>query len=197
MTTERVIEVPWALSQIPQQGVILDVGSCDATYLGAIQQADRQLYCMDPRNCRDNIPPGAVFFNDSVIGNSLPRGAFDAVLLISVLEHIGLPCYGQEPIPGGDRLAVAECWSLLKPGGALIVTVPAGQDKVVSWYRQYSPATLRRLFRGWRAELSFWGSDGVTYAPIAEEQVERYDYREYHRVGAGAGALAGIVAWRV
>jgi hypothetical protein len=32
MTTERVIEIPWCLQQIPQSGRILDVGSCEATY---------------------------------------------------------------------------------------------------------------------------------------------------------------------
>lgn len=197
MTTERVIEVPWVLSQIPQSGVILDVGSCDATYLGAIQQADRQLHCMDPRDCRTNIPPGALFYHDSIIGNDLPRDYFDAVLMVSVVEHIGLPCYGLAPLPGGDRLAVAECWSLLKPGGRLIVTAPAGQDKIVSWYRQYSPATLRRMFHGWRCEFSYWGFENGSYAPISEEQVERHDYRDYHHVGAGAGALAGIVGYRV
>lgn len=196
MTTERVIEVPWALNQIPQSGVVLDIGSCDATYLGAIQQPDRQLHCMDPRGCRENIPPGAIFYHDSVIGNDLPRAYFDAALMVSVVEHIGLPCYGQAPITDGDQFAIAECWSLLKPGGRLIVTVPAGQDKVVSWYRQYSPARLRRLFQGWRAEFSYWAFDGRVYVPISEDEVEQYDYREYYNVGLGAGAVAGIVAYR-
>jgi SAM-dependent methyltransferase len=196
MTTERVVEVPWALSQLPQSGVVLDVGSCDATYLGSIQQADRQLHCLDPRDCHRDIPQGAVFHHGSIIGNDLPRAYFDAVLLVSVLEHIGMPCYGQSPIPGGDHLALAECWSLLKPGGKLIVTVPAGQGKVVSWYRQYSPAAIHRLFRGWHVEFSYWGFDGHHYVPVDERDVEQYDYREYYRVGAGAGAVACIVAFR-
>src|SRR5574341_592899 len=196
MPTERVIEIPWALTQLPQSGVILDVGSCDATYLGAIQQPDRVLHCLDPRSCSASTPSGAVFYYQSLIGNDLLRSYYDAVMLLSVLEHIGLPCYGQPPFSRGDQLALAEAWALLKPGCPIIVTVPAGQGKVTSWYRQYSPAMLHRLFRGWRTEIRYWGSNGSRYFAISEAEVERYDYRDYpYMAGAGAGALAGIVAY--
>lgn len=198
MTTERVIEIPWALMQIPQSGLILDVGSCDATYLRSIQQSDRFLHCLDQRDCPGDIPAGAKFYNQSIIGNHLPRAAYDAVVVLSVLEHIGLPCYGQQPFSDGDRLALAEIWALLKPGCPVIVTVPAGQSKVVSWYRQYNPVTLHTLFRGWRTTFHYWGFNGARYHPITENEVEQFDYRDqpYH-VGAGAGALAGIVAYRL
>lgn len=198
MTTERVIEVPWALMQLPQSGVILDVGSCEATYLRAIQQSDRFLHCLDPRNCAGEIPPRAQFYPQSIIGNTLPRAYYDAVLMLSVIEHIGLPCYEQAPFPHGDQLALAEIWALLKPGCPLITTLPAGQAKVVTWYRQYSPAMLKQLFRGWRAEIKYWGFDGAQYHPIEEHQVEQFDYRDspFHPT-AGAGAFAGIVAHRL
>lgn len=199
MATERVIEVPWALMQIPQAGTILDVGSCDATYLHIVQQADRILHCLDPRDPSESvtsIPPGAVFLKESIIGNTLPRAHYDAVLLISVVEHIGLPCYGQRPFPLGDRLTLAEIWALLKPGCPLIATVPVGQSKIVSWYRQYTPATLHSLFKGWQVEISYWGFNDERYQMITEQDVDNYDYRDYNRVGAGAGAFAGIVAYR-
>ena len=196
MTNERVIEVPWVLMQLPQFGIILDVGSCDATYLCAIQHSDRILHCLDPRDCSSDIPPGAVFYQQSIIGNDLPRAYYDAVLMLSVLEHIGLPCYGQAPFPNGDQLALAEAWSLLKPSCPVIVTVPVGQSKVVTWHRQYSPTTLHQLFKGWRTEISYWGFDSTRYLPISESEVERHDYRDYPFVGAGSGALAGIIAYR-
>ena len=41
MPTERVIEIPWALAQLPQTGTILDVGSADATYAYAYALAQR------------------------------------------------------------------------------------------------------------------------------------------------------------
>jgi hypothetical protein len=196
MPNERVIEIPWMLQSLPQTGRILDVGSCGAVYLGAIHQPDRELHCLDPRACPGHVPPGAVFHCASLIGNDLPRGWFDAVVVLSVLEHIGLPCYGQDGFPRGDELALAEIGELLKPGAPAIVTVPAGQSKVASWYRQYSPADLRRLFAGWRSEIRYWGYDGEAYRPISEGEVEELDYRDRQDGNAGAGAVAAILAVR-
>lgn len=196
MTNERVIEVPWALMQLPQSGLVLDVGSCDATYLRSIAQPDRVLHCMDPRDCGCEIPEGISFFHDSIIGNRLPRNFYDAALVLSVMEHIGLPCYGEAPFINGDRLAVAELWDLLKPGGRAIVTVPAGKSKITSWYRQYTPGMLKDLFQGWHCEITYWGFDGKSYVIIDEAEVESYDYRDTPHIGAGSGALAGVVAIR-
>lgn len=194
MTNERVIEIPWALAQLPQSGVILDVGSCDATYLESIVQPDRRLHCLDPRDCSGTLPPGMHLHRQSLIGNTLPQGYYDAILVLSTLEHIGLPCYGQHPFLSGDRLAIAEVRRLLKRNGIAIFTVPAGQSKIASWYRQYSPDDLRRLFSDWQIELSFWGYNGTSYHPIAETDVCGYDYRDCYGDEAGAGALAGIIA---
>lgn len=195
MTTERVVEIPWALQQLPQSGVILDVGSCEAVYLPAIHLPGRLLHCLDPRDCARAIPPGAVFHRQSLIGNTLPRGAYDAVLMLSVLEHLGLPCYEQEPLPRGDEIALAEVRALLKPGAPAIFTVPAGQSKIVSWYRQYAPADLHRLFATWDYRVAYWGFDGRAYRPVPEREVEAYDYRDRHDLEAGAGAMAAIVAY--
>lgn len=195
MTTERVIEIPWCLQQIPQSGRVLDVGSCEAVYLEVIQQLGRELHCLDPRDCSSAIPSGAVFHHQSLIGNTLPRRWFDAVLVVSVIEHIGLPCYEQEPFARGDERALAEIRELLKPGAPAILTVPAGQSKLMTWYRQYSPADLRRLFTGWRAEILYWGFDGKAYHPIPEDEVESHDYRDRLDEHLGAGAMAAIVAY--
>jgi Caenorhabditis protein of unknown function, DUF268 len=191
---ERTIEIPWALSQLPQRGTILDIGSCDASYLQIIQQNSRELHCVDPRDCPVNIPTGATFYRQSIIGNTLPRTKFDAVLLLSTIEHIGLPCYGNQPFSDGDYLTIAEIWSLLQPDGCLIMTVPAGQGKIASWYRQYSPAMLKQLLKGWNTEIIYWGYKEDIYQQIGESEVEMYDYRDSPYIGVGAGAVAGIVA---
>lgn len=194
MPTERVIEVPWALMQLPQTGVILDVGSCHATYLNVISQPDRELHCLDTDDCSADMPNDVVFHHESIIGNTLPRTFFDAVLCISTIEHIGLPCYGQTPFTYGDELAVTEIWSLLKPGAPLIATLPAGQSKVMSWYRQYTPTALHQLFQNFDAEFYYWAFNNNRYDPVKESDVELYDYRDHP--GAGAGVVAGIVAYR-
>ena len=196
MPSERVVEIPWALGQLPHQGHILDVGSCDATYLLDIVQSDRQLHCLDSRNCSAELPPEVIFHHQSIFGNTLPRNHYEAVLMLSTLEHIGLPCYGQRAVLGGDELALAECWLLLRPRCPLIATVPVGQEKLTSWYRQYSPARLKQLFKGWDYEIRYWGFIGNSYVPIHEDRVELFDYRDRFDGTGGADAFAGIIAYR-
>lgn len=192
MPNERVVEIPWALQQLPQAGRILDVGSCGATYLGVIAQPDRELHCLDPRDCAAEVPAGVIFHRQSLIGNRLPRGSFDAVLVLSTLEHVGLPCYEQSPFPLGDLWALDEIGDLLCPEGVVVATMPAGCSRLVSWYRQYSPRDLRRLFAGWRIErIQYWLLTDDRYQPARAEEVETADYRNFD---GRAGAVAGVVA---
>lgn len=66
---------------------------------------------------------------------------FDVVLALDVLEHLD-----------DDRAGLAEAVRLVKPGGLLLLTVPAlpslwgGQDVVSEHRRRYTKRTLTRLF---------------------------------------------------
>lgn len=66
---------------------------------------------------------------------------FDTVFALNVVEHIY-----------DDREAVANCYKLLKPGGHLIILVPAYQwlynnfDKELEHYRRYNRSKLEALF---------------------------------------------------
>jgi hypothetical protein len=135
-----------------------------------------------------------LFFRQSLLDNTLEAGAYDAVLLLSTLEHIGLPAYDQPLFPDGDRLALAAAARLLSPSGRLIVTVPVGRSRMATWFRQYSPADLHELFREWAVVIRYWGFDGGSYVPIEEQAAARCEYRETFDDDAGAGAVAGIVA---
>ena len=71
----------------------------------------------------------------------LAPAVFDVVLALDVLEHLD-----------DDATALAEAARLLKPGGTLVVTVPAlpslwgAQDVVSHHRRRYTKRTLRGLF---------------------------------------------------
>ncbi len=66
---------------------------------------------------------------------------FDSVFALNVVEHIF-----------DDKLAVSNCYKLLKPGGHLIILVPAYQwlyndfDKELEHYRRYTRKKLESLF---------------------------------------------------
>jgi 2-polyprenyl-3-methyl-5-hydroxy-6-metoxy-1,4-benzoquinol methylase len=68
-------------------------------------------------------------------------GCFDSVFALNVVEHIF-----------DDQLAVSNCYKLLKPGGKLVVLVPAYQwlynnfDTELEHYRRYTRKRLEFIF---------------------------------------------------
>lgn len=75
---------------------------------------------------------------------------FDAVVLMNVLEHIQ-----------DDHAVLAALMRRLKPGGKLVVLVPAGQwafgrtDERLGHYRRYDKSTARQLFSKLGLEMEF------------------------------------------
>lgn len=67
-------------------------------------------------------------------------GTFDTVFALNVVEHIE-----------DDRLAVANCYKLLAPGGHLVLLMPAyqflynGFDKGLGHYRRYTRGSMSEL----------------------------------------------------
>jgi SAM-dependent methyltransferase len=70
----------------------------------------------------------------------LADGTADAVLLLDVIEHLD-----------DDRAALRTAWRLLRPGGVLVLTVPAyawmwsGHDVALGHRRRYTARRVRRL----------------------------------------------------
>jgi SAM-dependent methyltransferase len=74
-------------------------------------------------------------------GVPLRSGAADVVLALDVLEHVA-----------DDVAGLREAARIVKPGGLLLVTVPAlpslwgGQDVVSHHLRRYTPRAFRQMF---------------------------------------------------
>eukprot|EP00937_MAST-01D_sp_MAST-1D-sp2_P002807 g2807.t1 len=80
----------------------------------------------------------------------LRPGSFDTALSISSFDHDGLGRYGDPLAPDGDVAAMRRARELLRPGGALLLTVPVGPDVVVwNLHRRYGRARLPMLLEGW------------------------------------------------
>ena len=73
----------------------------------------------------------------------IARRRFDAIVAVNVIEHIQ-----------DDQQAVRVLSSLLKPGGRLLIYVPAvpfaygSLDRMLGHYRRYTRASLAELLRG-------------------------------------------------
>jgi hypothetical protein len=80
-----------------------------------------------------------------------PEAPFDAVVLLSAIEHFGIGHYagGPEPSLDADVEAVAVVAGLLSPGGRLVLTTPYGPAAINDLERTYDRAGIERLLDGW------------------------------------------------
>jgi SAM-dependent methyltransferase len=124
--------------------------------------------------------PNFRFLQADILSWKPEPDAFDCVLSVSTMEHIGLG-YGVEGDEGGDRHALAKLLEALRPGGRLIVTVPAGRPCIRRGMRIYDAERLRALIPGIQ-ELRFFAKPSrygawreTDEATIASLTYDRYN----------------------
>jgi SAM-dependent methyltransferase len=90
----------------------------------------------------------------------LPDSCVDAVVLSNVLEHID-----------DDALALRQVHRILKPGGVVVIEVPAGPhlydvyDRVFLHHRRYALGNLVQLMKDQRFEVTFKSHLGTLLYP--------------------------------
>ncbi|MDX9883189.1 MAG: class I SAM-dependent methyltransferase [Prolixibacteraceae bacterium] len=111
-------------------------------------------------------------------------GTFDTVFALNVIEHIE-----------DDTLAIANCKKLLKPGGQLIILVPAFSflfnsfDHSLGHFRRYTKKSIIRLFEknnlqpvhqqyfNFVGTLGWWGSGNLLRKKtVPEGQMKLYNF---------------------
>ena len=86
--------------------------------------------------------PGLTLFSGFLPNDALPQGHFDLVTAFDVLEHIE-----------DDRTASRQIFELVRPGGNLMVTVPAhpflwsDHDLIHHHFRRYRPKAVESLLQ--------------------------------------------------
>ncbi|MFV2007057.1 MAG: class I SAM-dependent methyltransferase [Longimicrobiales bacterium] len=107
----------------------------------------------------------------------LPRGAYDLVTGFDVLEHIE-----------DDRSAMADIADVLRPGGFLLLTVPAhprlwsDHDEIHHHFRRYRPGEVESLARASGLHVRFSSPFQTLLFPLflAERLVRRLRPSEAH-----------------
>jgi 2-polyprenyl-3-methyl-5-hydroxy-6-metoxy-1,4-benzoquinol methylase len=113
-----------ALPHIPSGGRLLDIGCADGTLIRAAAGRVRDAVGIDP-----DAPTGSGLIRGSFPQDLHDVGPYDVIALLAVFEHVH-----DEERPA----FVAACRALLRPGGRVVLTVPAPLvDRIVD--------TLRRL----------------------------------------------------
>ncbi len=101
-----------------------------------------------------------------------PDPSFQAIVSVSTIEHLGIGAYGDTVIGDADRRGVSRLWDMLRPGGRLIATVPAGRRALQRGYRVYDPAALAEVFPQ-RASVRWFAKRGrgAVWGEIPEQDV--------------------------
>jgi glycosyltransferase involved in cell wall biosynthesis len=162
---DRDIEWSWVAAHLPSgPGEALDFGS-GGSHLGLIA-AQRGFHVisvdLEPVK-RPYIHPHLSSISGDLLKIQLPPGRFDLVLNCSTVEHVGIAGrYGvTESAPCGDLHAMAHLRELMKPGGAMLLTIPLGQDALFApLCRVYGKQRLPLLLEGYTVQNeSCWIKD--------------------------------------
>jgi ubiquinone/menaquinone biosynthesis C-methylase UbiE len=137
-----------SLDLLPRKdGVVLEVGCSSGYMLRLIKQKlpDALVigtdYVLGPLEALAPTLPDVPIVQFDLTRCPLPSASVDAVIMANVLEHIK-----------DDRAALAQAYRILRPGGLLILEVPAGPqlydiyDELLMHHRRYTMARIRRLF---------------------------------------------------
>jgi SAM-dependent methyltransferase len=101
---------PW----IPQGACVLDIGCHQGEFLASLDDWIGPSYGYDPLTTAEDGTNYRLIRDVFRVPSPFPDDSFDAIVMLATLEHI------QDKDPLAE-----ECFRLLRPGGRLIVTVPA------------------------------------------------------------------------
>jgi SAM-dependent methyltransferase len=122
------------------QAPLLDVGCADGSLVRELRAVNVEAFGLDPWAERLQLDPER-FRCGTVSHIPWPDAAFGTVCAFDLLEHVD------------DRAALGELGRVLRPGGALLVTVPAHgflwspRDEGAGHLRRYTRRGLRRALR--------------------------------------------------
>jgi SAM-dependent methyltransferase len=196
---ERLIEIPWALARVRPGDRVLDVGTANAepAYVAALAGRAREITGVD---LAETDIPGIRTVVADVRDLPFEDGAFDLVLCVSTLEHVGRDnrVYGaaQEADPHGVADALDELRRMLADGGRLVVTVPCGEPEDHGWFVQLEPDAWNNAFLGagfsvLDEEIYALGPEGWRAAPDFDPAGVRYGDSAAAILCASLGPVSG------
>jgi SAM-dependent methyltransferase len=148
---ERIVEVPYAfraLSGVQPGARVLDVGAAESSVALSLATLGFDVTAVDPRP--NPLEHERLRIVQARIEEWDHDAAFDAVVCLSTIEHIGTAAYDQ---PGTDeRLdlrAIGRIRELARPEGLLVLTTAVGRPSVSGRGRVYDRDGLDELLEGW------------------------------------------------
>lgn len=172
---ERIVEQPFvlrSLAGLPAGARILDVGGGESTLGLQLASMGYRTTVMEPRGYPFEHPNLEV--TTEPIETFTADEPFDAVILLSTIEHFGIGHYGDHVDDDADLAAMDRIRDLVGGTGLVILTTPYGPFEVTPVERIYDRSHLQRLLAGWDVLTTHIASrrDERTWVIEADELVE-------------------------
>lgn len=199
---ERIIEIPLAVDvcRFASPGRVLDAG-CALNH-GYIRElidppvASLVHFTQSGQKEESHFAGGQVSY---VFGDMrampFPDSHFDRIVCISTLEHVGMDNgrYGSaaEHEPGSSLAAVRDLMRVLKPGGALLITVPFGAPVDLGWFRVFGPQDIADVAVAAAASstaVRYYRAAGA-WVSSSEDEAQMGDSVGSHRAIGGMAAI--------
>lgn len=174
-TSERIIEKSWVLRHIreePTRTKVLDICCFESLLSLELASNGFRVTGVDLRS----FPlqhPNFEFHCLDVCNMPFESEAFDLVIALSAVEHIGLGWYDDPRGKSLDSVAVEEVHRVLKTDGRFLLTVPYGVFGETPLHRIYDIEAIKRLLKYFVITKMEFGVkvDGRTWlAPVPLEQ---------------------------
>lgn len=200
LVSERAVEVPFVVSQYQGEARVLEIGFANAETRYVEALAALEVPLLVGLDLVPGEPKREQVFTRVVADarhDVFRAGAFDLVLLISTVEHVGRDNsgYGIGGHGGGsehpDRQAIATIARWLSPGGRLLVSVPFGRYEDHGWLVNYDAAHLDALVAASGLDLAsaqYYEQRGG-WVPCDRHEVRHRGYGTLGTPYAGAVAL--------
>jgi hypothetical protein len=146
---ERIVELPWLFSRLPQGGsILLDAGSAlnHLPLLNHPRLAEKKIFIstLEPEK-QAFWRRGISYVYEDLRNTCFRENMFDVIACISTLEHVGLDntflytdnVDKMENDTQGYLPLIDVFHSRLKPGGQLFISVPFGKQKNHGWFQVF------------------------------------------------------------
>jgi SAM-dependent methyltransferase len=208
---ERIVEYPWMLSRLPKHVLtLLDAGSTlnRRLILDRPELRDKDITVMTLSPEHDCFWRYGVSYVFGDLRRTYFRDAtFDAIVCLSVLEHIGFnnsrydPTTQIEPQCADAYLTVVtEFRRLLKPGGVCLISVPYGKHQRRDWLQVFDQGMVSSIVECFASAKSqviyFLYSEADGWQSSTSDKASGASYFDLNSDApwlgcpAGAGALA-------
>jgi len=130
------------------------------------------------------------FIQEDILSWVPPDEAFDTVVSISTVEHVGLSVYGDPVCKDGDKIAIEKLWRCLRKRGELIITLPAGKTCIERGMRIYDGQAVKELVPMIETMRFFYKPNRYgEWQETTEEVISKLIYDDYRTISPAQGVV--------